>query len=92
LFFILAAPANILQKIQAIQINFLCGGVKMEKKWALVEWEKIYTPKAYRGLGIKDPRRMSQVLAKKLFWRWLKNLEALWARIWKVKYVRDSPP
>jgi hypothetical protein len=50
------APKGILQKIRAIQIDFLWRGVKNKKKWALVAWEKVFRPKGKGGLGLQDPQ------------------------------------
>jgi hypothetical protein len=35
---------------------------------------------------------MDQDLEVKIFWRWIKNLEAIWGWIGKEKYARDIPP
>jgi hypothetical protein len=73
--------------------EFLVGrGTKREKKWALISWEKLCEPKYQGGLGLKDPLKMGQALADKIFWRWIKIPEALWEKIWQDKYARDIPP
>jgi hypothetical protein len=92
LFSVLAAPEYIYQKIHSLQRNFLWGGPKRERKWALVAWEKMCKPKAQGGLGLKDPQRLSQALATNFFWRWIKNPTTLWARIWQGKYAKDISP
>jgi hypothetical protein len=73
LFFVLASLVNIQQRICAIQRNFLWGGEKWDRKWDLVAWDRICTPKNMGGLGIRDPQKMGQALAEKIFWRWNKN-------------------
>jgi hypothetical protein len=45
-------PQGILQKIRAIQRDFLWGGEETKKKWALVAWEKVCRPKRKGGLGL----------------------------------------
>jgi hypothetical protein len=51
LFFVLAAPKHILK---AIQRNFLWQGTNSAKKWALVAWNSLCTPKLKGGLGLRD--------------------------------------
>ena len=82
LFSVLATPEYIFKKIHSIQRNFLWGGTKRENKWALVAWEKMCEPKSRGGLGLKDPQRLSQALAAKIYWRWIKSSKVLSDRIW----------
>jgi hypothetical protein len=45
----------------------LWGGEKREKKWALITREKLCETKSQGGLRLKDPLKMGQVLAAKIF-------------------------
>jgi hypothetical protein len=82
LFSVLVAPKYIYQKTRALQRKFLWGGSKRERKWALVAWDKFCIPKSQGGLGLKYPQKLSQALATKIFWRWIKNPRILWAWVW----------
>jgi hypothetical protein len=59
----------------------------MERKIALISWEKICKPKLQGGLGLRDPATLNKVLSAKIWWRWLKRPKDLWARLWRKKYV-----
>jgi hypothetical protein len=67
------APKGILQKIRAIQRNFLWRGAEDKKKWALVAWEKLCWPKNKGGLGLQDPQMTNVAYGEKLWWRWVKD-------------------
>jgi hypothetical protein len=92
LFTALAAPKHIIKAIRNIQRNFLWQGVQAKKKWALVGWEKVCTPKGRGGLGLQDPEKLNQIMGAKIWWRWLKTPDALWAQIWKRKYAPTMQP
>ena len=83
----LPVPKGVLGQIKDIQRDFLWGKEETRKKWALVSWEKICKPKKYGGLGLDDPEIPSKALGAKLWWRWVKDPEAQWAKIWKEKYA-----
>ena len=38
-------------------------------------------------LGLQDPGKLNQIMGAKIWWRWMKTLDALWAQIWKNKYA-----
>jgi len=80
-------PKGILQKIRAIQRDFLWRGAKNKKKWALVAWEKVCKPKCKGGLGLQDPQVTNEAYEAKLWWRWVKEKSLSWANLWKAKYA-----
>lgn len=47
-----------------------------------------FQPKKYGGLGLDDPEALSQVLRVKLWWHWVKDMKAQWAKILKEKNAR----
>lgn len=63
------------------------GKGEEKNKWALVAWEKNCKPKNYWGLGLDDPKILGRVLGAKLWWRWIKELEAQRKITWKEKYT-----
>jgi hypothetical protein len=86
----LAAPNFILSAIKTLQRNFLWQGLKAGKKFALISWEKLCRPKTQGGLGIRDPSIMNKVLSAKIWWRWLKRPQDLWAKLWRRKYTPNT--
>jgi ribonuclease HI len=87
LFTALAAPKQIIRAVRNIQRNFLWQGLQPNKKWALVSWDKVCTPKSMGDLGLQDPGKLNQIMGAKIWWRWMKTPDALWAQIWKNKYA-----
>jgi hypothetical protein len=87
LFTALAAPLSVIKAIRSLQHNFLWKGSQNNRKWALVGWDKLCKPKKQRGLGIRDPGKMNQVMGAKMWWRWLQHPQELWAKMWKQKYA-----
>jgi hypothetical protein len=87
--FVFPTPKGILQKIRAIQRDFLWRGAENKKKWALVAWEKVFKPKCKGGLGLKDPQVTNKSYEMKLWWRLVKEKSLLWENIWKAKYAPD---
>lgn len=87
LFTSLAAPKQVIKAIRNLQRNFLWHGHQPNKKWALVGWGKICTPKSMGGLGLRDLGKLNQVMGAKMWWRWLKTPTTLWVQIWKQKYA-----
>jgi hypothetical protein len=87
--FIFPTPQGILQKIKAIQRDFLWQGVETKKKWALVAWEKVYRPKSKGGMGLQDPQMTNNAYGAKLLWHWVKETTTPWVNLWKAKYAPD---
>jgi hypothetical protein len=83
----MAAPRSVLSIIRNLQRNFLWQGFNTGKKIALVSWDKLCRPKAQGGLGLRDPLTMNKVLTAKIWWRWLKQPQDLWAKFWRKKYT-----
>jgi len=83
----LLAPKGVLQQFRNIQRDFLWGKEETRKKWALVSWDKICKTKSHGGLGLDDQEILSDVLGAKLWWRWVKEPGAHWAKTWKEKYA-----
>ena len=88
-FFLLALPApkGVLQQFRNIQRYLLWGKEETRKKWALVSRDKIFKPKSHGGLSLDDQEILSNILGAKLWWRWVKEPGAQWAKTWKEKYA-----
>jgi hypothetical protein len=87
----LAAPNFILNTLRNIQRSFLWQGTKEGRKFTLVSWKKVCKPKNLGGLGLRDPTILNKVLSAKIWWRWLKRPQDLWARLWRKKYTPTIP-
>ena len=86
---IFPTPQGILQKIRAIQRDYLWRGAKTKKKSALVAWEKVCKPKRQGGLGLQDPQVTNNAYGAKLWWCWVKETNTPWVNPWKEKYASD---
>jgi hypothetical protein len=81
------APKGILQKIRAIQRDFLWRGAENKKIWALVARDKVCKPKSKGGMGLQDPQVTNEAYGEKLWWRWVKDKSVSWENLWKAKYA-----
>eukprot|EP00253_Pinus_taeda_P024057 PITA_24057 len=91
LFSILAAPKWVLKAIKKLQRNFLWGSSGLNRKWALIKWEKVCLPKKVGGIGLRDPEHNNVIMGAKIWWKWLAFPETLWAKFWTAKYTSNLP-
>ena len=87
LFSVLAAPKSIIKQIRNLQRNFLWGGTEGNRKWPLVDWQSICTPKAVGGLGLRDPLDNNKVTSANIWWRWVNYEDEPWDKLWHLKYA-----
>ena len=67
-------------------MKFLCNGTNKRRKWALVKWKIVCTPKHQGGLGLRDPKHENVVSGAKLWWRWVTHAQEPWEKMWHIKY------
>eukprot|EP00253_Pinus_taeda_P027174 PITA_27174 len=91
LFSLMAAPKWVLKAIKQLQRNFLWGSSGPNRKWALVKWEKVCTPKITGGIGLRDPEHSNSIMGAKIWWKWLTYPDTPWARLWTAKYASNLP-
>ena len=84
---LLPAPKGVVKKIRNTQRTFLWSGKADKQKWALVAWEKLRKPRILGGLGLQHPATVNKACGAKLWWRWVKDPQTPWAKLWKAKYV-----
>jgi hypothetical protein len=88
---VLVAPKHVIRAIRNLQWNFLWHGHQTNKKWSLVNWDKLCMPKRQGGLGLWDSGKLNQVIGAKISWRSLKTPTMAWAQIWTQKYAPLMP-
>lgn len=71
LFLVLAPPKCVLKIIYNFQCNFLWGSTGQNKKWALVNWDKVYKPKKQGGLSLRDPQQRNIFMGARIWWQWV---------------------
>ncbi|CAN1163535.1 Putative ribonuclease H protein At1g65750 [Linum perenne] len=71
--------------------DFIWGSFNGERKMHLISWEKLCQPKSCGGLGIRSAKEMNLSFLMKLTWGLLQNPEALWVKVLKTKYLKQSP-
>jgi hypothetical protein len=79
-------PVSVAKRIERLQRNFLWGGLGDENKIPLVNWERVCTPLAQGGLGIRDMILFNKALLGKWLWRFEIEESKLWRRVVAVKY------
>ncbi|CAK8535431.1 unnamed protein product [Lathyrus sativus] len=81
-------PKSVVQKIVAIQRNFLWSRSKEKKGITWVSWSNVYKSKEDGGLGIRDVGRFNTALMAKWIWRLLPEKDAIWVGILDGRYGR----
>ena len=64
------------------------GGKVQSKKFHLVKWDVVKTPKLNEGLGIRVPEQMNKALGAKLVWRMVSGSKDWWKEVIGKKYIR----
>jgi mannosylglycoprotein endo-beta-mannosidase len=78
-------PQTILKRMDRTRKKFFWQGGGEKKKYHLVKWLKITSPKSKGGLGVKDLRKMNLSLLCKWWWK-LEFEEGMWQEIVRKKY------
>jgi hypothetical protein len=69
--------------------RFFWEGVGNRRKYHMVDWPMVCTPKEFGGMGILNTRLMNLDLMLKWIWKVYQNADGLWANLIQVKYLRD---
>ena len=88
---VLAASKWVLKQIKGLQRRFLWGSSGKNRKWALVNWNIVCTPKEAGGLILRDPNHSNIVMGARMWWKWTSNPNTPWAKIWTEKYANNRP-
>jgi hypothetical protein len=79
-------PVSVAKRIVKLQHNFLWGGVGDEFKMPLVSWNKVCTPIAQGGLGVRDLIVFNKALLGKWLWRFGVEDSKFWRCVLAAKY------
>lgn len=79
-------PKGVIDKIVAIQRNFLWSGQEGKRALPLVAWAHLELPKSLGGLGIGNLLHRNLALMFKWIWRFFEDSKALWRSIISDKY------
>jgi len=91
------APSTVINRLTAIERQFLWGGNLEGKKIAWVDWSQVCASRERGGLGIKDIKALNNSLLIKWKWLMFHQLDQLWSKILNSKYrgwrgLEEGPP
>ena len=80
------------EQVGFIEGRNILGGIilvheNMHRKWQLVDWKNICTPKEVGGVSLCDPLDTNKATGAKIWWRWINHEEESWAKLWHMKYA-----
>lgn len=84
-------PASVIpatDEIEAILRAFLWPGMALNRRKAIVAWDKLCTPVNEGGLGFKNLRQWNIALLFKQIWTVEKSKERLWVKWIHVYYLK----
>ena len=79
-------PVSVAKQIEQFQRNFLWGGEGDIIKVPLVSWNKVCTPIAQGGLGVRDLISFNKALLGKWLWRFRVEDLKFWRLVLSAKY------
>lgn len=83
-------PVSFCNRIQSVLTRFWWDASPEQRKMCWVAWERITTPKAAGGLGVRDIQAFNVALLAKQAWRVLTKPECLLSRILRAKYCNKA--
>ncbi|KAH7860326.1 hypothetical protein Vadar_012160 [Vaccinium darrowii] len=81
-------PANICDKLDRLNRNFLWGDTPTRKKIHLVNWHTVCKNKDLGGLGLKKAKNQNLALLTKIGWKLCNDDDSLWASTLRDKYLK----
>ncbi len=79
-------PIKVARRIELLQRNFLWDGLGDSHNYHLVAWNKVCSPIAHGGLGIRPLHLFNQALLGKWLWRFGREDTCLWKWVVVAKY------
>lgn len=83
-------PAATLDNLDKVNRTFLWGGEKGNKKIHLLPWDLVCKERKEGGLGIRQSKPHNLALVMKLMWRFWRELDALWVKLLRGKYIKQG--
>jgi hypothetical protein len=84
--FLFPIPIKVARRIELLQQNFLWDGLGDSHSYHLVAWNKICSPLAHGGLGIRPLHLFNRALLGKWLWRFSREDNLLWKWVVVAKY------
>ncbi|CAL5415768.1 unnamed protein product [Camellia sinensis] len=79
-------PNGVVREIEKLQAAFLWGGNDLKRKVHLVKWAEVTKSREQGGLGIRRIKDVNSSLLLKWWWKFGKEVNALWRRLLCSKY------
>jgi hypothetical protein len=70
-------------------LKILVAGKTNSKKFHLIDWSIVRSPKDNGGLGIKHPSLMNMAMGSKILWHLISSQSEWWKNV-LVKYLHGS--
>jgi hypothetical protein len=80
------------RKMDYIRSRFFWRGVgaRDASKYHMVRWDAVCRPMDLSGLGIINTQTFNECLIVKWIWKMYHQIESLWVRLLKAKYMKDE--
>ena len=79
-------PIKVARRIELLQRNFLWNGLGDSHSYHLVAWNKVCSPIAHGGLGVRPLHLFNRALLGKWLWRFGREDTRLWKQVAVAKY------
>jgi hypothetical protein len=83
-------PKSVIRKVDIYRRRLLWQGGHQTKKYHLVDWASVCSPKNQGGLGVLNLEFMNDSLLYKWLWN-IENSKGLWQKIIASKYIKGKP-
>lgn len=83
-------PRSVCDVIDKRCHDFLWGDTDTLRRIHLVNWVKVFRPKAWGGLGLRSARNINQASLMKAGWHLLARRKDLWVDVFRAKYKCGS--
>jgi hypothetical protein len=84
------APKSFIKKIDILRRRLLWQGGCQSKKFHLVDWVSVCSPKSQGGLGVLNLEFMNDSLLSKWLWN-IETSKGLWQKVIASKYIKGNP-
>lgn len=87
-------PRHVCEEIDKKCRRFVWGEMERDRHIHMVNWQRLCTPKAWGGLGLRSARQINQASLMKAGWHMIARREDMWVEVVRSKYKcgRDLVP